>query len=67
LENIRIKLLFLLPSIIWETSNEFPVIYMISRLYAKDIDEISSVQYIGNCLLAGDPLNKLLSEVPAAI
>lgn len=65
--NVLVALLFLLPNIIWQITNDFPVFQMFSRLYEKHLDQLSRVESLGNLFIDINPINSLLIVIPACV
>lgn len=63
---ILISFIFIVPNIIWQVVNDFPVLQMFGRLYEKQLDSVSRIQNFQNLIIAINPLT-LLITIPAII
>lgn len=63
--NIIVFLLCILPNIIWQYLNDFPLLQMTDRLYETQLDEISRWNNLTNLLIAVNPMVSLLLVIPA--
>ena len=63
---ILISILFILPNVIWQIVNDFPVLQMFGRLYEKQLDSVSRIENLQNLIVAINPLSLLLT-IPAII
>lgn len=66
-QNILVALLLILPNLIWQYSNDYPVLQMFSRLYEKHLDQLSRFKILQNLLISINPLTTLLLIIPAFI
>jgi hypothetical protein len=66
-ENIIVAILLLLPNLIWQYANDFPVSQMFSRLYETQLGNLSRIKSLGQLLIDINPLSSLLIIVPAFI
>ncbi len=66
-KNIVVVVLLLLPNLIWQYTNNFPVLQMFNRLYETQLDNISQIQNTANLLMGINPIVSLLIIVPAFI
>ncbi len=62
--NILVAIVFFLPNLIWQVSNDFPALLMFNRLYETQLVEISKFTNIKNLLLAINPIVSLLLFLP---
>lgn len=63
--NIIIVILLLLPNLIWQYLNDFPVLQMFNRLYETQLDKLSRLGNLGQLLIDINPLTTLLLLIPA--
>lgn len=63
---IMVGILIILPNLIWQYNHNFPAVQMFSRLYEKQLNEITRFKNLSNMLLAMNPLSLLLS-LPAIL
>lgn len=56
----------ILPNIIWQILNDFPVLQMFERLYEKHLDGISRIENLRKLAVAANPLS-LIVTIPAFI
>jgi hypothetical protein len=61
-----LSFLCILPNIVWQFYNDFPIFQMFSRLYEKHLDGISRIENFLNLLLAANLLTLFLT-IPAVI
>lgn len=66
-QNVLVALALILPNLIWQYSNEYPVFQMFSRLYEKHLDQLSRLEVLGNLLISVNPLTTLVIIIPAFI
>lgn len=58
--------LSILPNLIWQYTNDFPVLQMFGRLYETQLNDISRIGNLGHLILGINPLSLLL-VIPAFI
>jgi hypothetical protein len=63
---ILLSFLLILPNLIWQYSNDFPVLQMFGRLYETQLNNISRIGNLGQLMLAINPISLLLA-IPAFI
>ena len=66
-QNILFAVALLLPNLIWQYSNDYPVLQMFSRLYEKHLDQLSRFEVLVNLFISVNPLTTLLLIFPAFI
>lgn len=66
-KNIIVVILLLLPNLIWQYANNFPVFQMFNRLYETQLDKISRIESLGQLLMGINPVVSLLIILPAFI
>lgn len=66
-QNIIVAILLLLPNLIWQYRNNFPVLQMFNRLYETQLDHLSRAGNLGRLLIEINPLTSLLIIFPAFI
>lgn len=66
-KNIILVILLLLPNLIWQCANNFPVLQMFNRLYETQLDKISRIESLGQLLMGINPVVSLLIILPAFI
>ncbi len=66
-QNILVAIAFLLPNVIWQYSNDYPVLQMFSRLYEKHLEQLSRFEVLVNLFISVNPLTTLLLIIPAFI
>jgi hypothetical protein len=66
-QNILVAIIVVLPNLIWQYSNDYPVLQMFSRLYEKHLDQLSRIETLVNLLISVNPLMTLLIIIPAFI
>lgn len=66
-KNAMVVILFLLPNLIWQYANNFPVLQMFSRLYETQLDDLSRAGSLGQLLIDINPVSSLLIVIPAFI
>ena len=66
-KNIIVVVLLLLPNLIWQYVNDFPVLQMFSRLYQTQLDHLSRIESLGQLLIEINPISSLLIIIPAFI
>ena len=66
-KNLIVIILLLLPNLIWQYVNDFPVLQMFGRLYATQLDHLSRAGSLGRLLIEINPLSSFLIIVPAFI
>ena len=66
-QNIIVVILLLLPNLIWQYANNFPVLQMFSRLYATQLDNLSRAGNLGRLLVEINPITSLVIVIPAFI
>mgnify|MGYP003945298041 CR=1 FL=1 len=64
-KNIIAVILLLLPNLIWQYANDFPVLQMFDRLYETQLDHLSRIGTLGQLLIEINPLTSLLIIIPA--
>lgn len=64
--NIIAFIMIVSPNILWQYSNDFPVLKMFSRLYETQLDKISTVKVLSGLIMSLNPLTLLIS-IPAVI
>lgn len=65
--NILVAFALVLPNLIWQYSNDYPVLQMFSRLYERHLDQLSRFEVLVNLLIGINPLTSLLLIIPAFI
>ena len=65
--NAIVFLLCITPNVIWQYSNDFPLLQMTDRLYETQLDKISRWNNMINLSLAINPIVSLLLIIPAII
>ncbi len=63
---MMVGILIILPNLIWQYNHNFPAVQMFSRLYEKQLNEITRFKNISKLLLAMNPLSLFLS-LPAIL
>ncbi len=63
--NVLVFLICILPNIIWQIANDFPLFQMMDRLYETQLEKISRLDIIVDLLIAVNPLVSLLLVIPA--
>src|SRR6187549_2885924 len=66
-QNIIVAILLLLPNLIWQSANDFPVLQMFNRLYETQLDNLSRIRSLGQLLIEINPLTSILIVIPAFI
>lgn len=66
-KNVLVVFLVLLPNLIWQYANDYPVLQMFSRLYETQLDHLSRVEILGKLLIEINPITSLLIILPAFI
>jgi hypothetical protein len=66
-QNILVALALILPNLIWQYSNDYPVLQMFNRLYEKHLDQLSRFEVLGNLLIGINPLTTFVLIIPAFI
>ncbi len=66
-KNIIVLILLLLPNLIWQYANDFPLLQMFGRLYETQLDNGSRIGNLGQLLIDINPLASLLIIVTAVI
>ncbi|MBX2962530.1 MAG: glycosyltransferase family 39 protein [Cyclobacteriaceae bacterium] len=66
-QNIIVAFILILPNLIWQYSNDYPVLQMFSRLYERHLDQLSRLEVLGNLLISVNPLTTLVLVIPAFI
>jgi hypothetical protein len=61
-----LSFLIILPNLIWQYTNDFPILQMFGRLYETQLNDISRIGNLGQLILAINPLSLLL-VIPAFI
>jgi Dolichyl-phosphate-mannose-protein mannosyltransferase len=64
--NLILAILLITPNIIWQYSNDFPLLQMFNRLYETQLDKLSRLENLGQLLLAINPIT-LIVIIPAII
>ena len=62
--NILVALIFIMPNLIWQISNDYPVLQMISRLYETQLDKINRISNLKQLLIEINPIVSLLLFIP---
>ncbi|WP_117884227.1 ArnT family glycosyltransferase [Aureibaculum luteum] len=62
--NIIVFLLCIAPNIIWQFSNDFPLLQMRDRLYQTQLDKISRLENLTSLLIAINPIVTLILVIP---
>lgn len=62
--NILVAVFCILPNLLWQAANDFPVLQMFSRLYETQLEEINRITNIKNLLIAINPIVSLLLFLP---
>lgn len=65
--NIIVAALFVIPNLIWQYTNNFPVLQMFSRLYETQLDQLSRIETLGKLLIEINPISSLLVILPAFV
>ncbi len=65
--NISVFLLCILPNIIWQFNNDFPLFQMTKRLYETQLEKISRLDVLANLVMAVNPVVSLLLIIPALL
>ncbi len=65
-QHIIVVTLLLLPNLIWQYANGFPVLQMFSRLYETQLDNLSRAGTLGQLMIEINPLTSLLIIFPAS-
>ncbi|PKP29588.1 MAG: hypothetical protein CVU00_14850 [Bacteroidetes bacterium HGW-Bacteroidetes-17] len=65
--NIIVFIFCILPNIIWQFSNGFPLLQMTERLYEMQLEKISRLDILANLVMAINPATSLLLVIPAII
>ncbi|WP_338358879.1 ArnT family glycosyltransferase [Yeosuana marina] len=65
--NTIVFVLCIVPNIIWQFRNDFPLLQMTHRLYETQLDDISRLSNVTGLLIAINPIVSLLLVVPALI
>ncbi len=65
--NIILFTICILPNIVWQIANDFPVIQMFDRLYEMHLDTVSRSKNLIKLLLAVNPIVSLLLIIPSII
>jgi len=63
--NIIVFLLFITPNIIWQFSNDFPLLQMADRLTETQLNKIGKFENLTNLLIAINPIVSLLLVIPS--
>ena len=66
-QNIVVVILLLLPNLIWQYANNFPVLQMFNRLYETQLDNNSLIGNLGRLLIEINPISSFLIVIPAFI
>jgi hypothetical protein len=66
-KNAIVVILLLLPNLIWQYTNNFPVLQMFSRLYETQLDNLSRAGNLGRLLIEINPVSSFLIVIPAVI
>ena len=66
-QNIIVVILLLLPNLIWQYANNFPVLQMFRRLYETQLDDLSRLGNLGQLLIEVNPFSSLLIILPAFV
>jgi hypothetical protein len=65
--NIVIAIALIIPNLIWQYSNDYPVLQMFSRLYERHLDQLSRFEVLANLFIGINPITTLLLIIPAFI
>lgn len=63
--HILVFLLCIVPNVIWQYSNNFPLLQMTNRLYETQLDQTSRIENLINLLIGINPLISLLLVLPS--
>jgi len=66
-QNILVAIALILPNLIWQYSNDYPILQMFSRLYERHLDQLSRFEVLANLLIGVNPLTTLVLIIPAFI
>lgn len=66
-QNILVAFVLILPNLIWQYSNDYPILQMFSRLYEKHLDQLSRFEVLANLLIGINPLTTIVLIVAALI
>ncbi len=66
-QNVLVALAVILPNLIWQYSNDYPILQMFSRLYERHLDQLSRLEVLANLFIGVNPLNTLVLIIPAFI
>ncbi|MGY3051833.1 hypothetical protein ACVWYG_000020 [Pedobacter sp. UYEF25] len=66
-QHIIVAIALLLPNLIWQYANDFPMLQMVSRLYETQLDKLSRAGNLGQLLIEINPISSLLIVVPGFI
>ena len=66
-QNIIVVITLLLPNLLWQYANNFPVLQMFNRLYETQLVNNSRIENIGRLLIEINPISSLLIVIPAFI
>lgn len=64
--NALVFIIVISPNILWQYSNDFPVLNMFARLYEKQLDHLNATQVMSGLIVALNPIT-LLIYVPALV
>ncbi len=65
--NILVAVALILPNLIWQYANDYPILQMFSRLYEKHLDQLSRFEVLVNLFIGVNPLSTLVLIIPAFI
>lgn len=63
--HILVFFICIIPNIIWQYMNDFPLLQMTNRLYETQLDKISRLDNMMNLLIAMNPITSLFLIIPA--
>ncbi len=66
-QNIIVVITLLLPNLLWQYANNFPVLQMFNRLYETQLVNNSRIENLGRLLIEINPISSLLIVIPAFI
>lgn len=64
-QNILFAFVLIMPNLIWQYSNDYPVLQMFSRLYERHLEQLSRFEVLANLLISVNPLTTLVLIIPA--
>jgi hypothetical protein len=62
--NILVAFIFIMSNLIWQITNDYPVLQMISRLYETQLDKINRISTLKQLLIEINPIVSLLLFIP---